>query len=178
MNITILKGSPHTNGTTNLLTEYFIKGALENGHNIQSFDTAKELIHPCLGCNHCRKSGNECVYKDGMEKLNPMLMDSDIVVLVTPLYYFGMSAQIKAALDRFFANNTLLRSQKKHFILISACGDNDSWAMDGLKAHYECLCRYMHWESAGELYAYGMYVKEDLLNSPYLEQAYNLGLSL
>ena len=58
----------------------------------------------------------------------------------TPLYYFGMSAQIKMAIDRFFANNQVLRAQKKQAVLLAACGDTDSWALDALDAHYHAVC--------------------------------------
>ena len=113
MKILILDGSPHPNGTTSLLRKAFAEGALSAGHTVDTFHTAKEDLHPCLGCNHCRNTGDGCVYKDGMEKLNPLLLMADCVVFSTPLYYFGMSAQIKMAIDRFFANNQVLRAQHK-----------------------------------------------------------------
>ena len=142
MKILVMSGSPHLNGTTALLRDSFVEGALSAGHTVNVFDAAHEEIHPCLGCNHCRTSGNGCIYKDGMEKLNPLLLDADCVVFVTPLYYFGMSAQLKLAIDRFFANNTLLRSQKKKAILLAACGDKDEWAMAALTAHYKAILHY------------------------------------
>lgn len=178
MKLLIINGSPHKAGTTALLTDFFVKGAKEKGHEIQIFHAAQENVHPCLGCDHCRNTSDGCVYKDSMEQLNPMLFAADVVVLVTPLYYFGMSAQIKAVIDRFYANNTELRNQKKQIVLLSACGDKDEWAMLGLKAQYECICKYMHWESIGTLYASGMYVREDLKNSKYLDKAYQLGLKI
>lgn len=101
MKILILDGSPHPNGTTSLLRKAFAEGALSAGHTVDTFHTAKEDLHPCLGCNHCRNTGDGCVYKDGMENLNPLLLMADCVVFSTPLYYFGMSAQIKMAIDRF-----------------------------------------------------------------------------
>lgn len=178
MKILILNGSPHKQGTTAALTAEFQKGCSAGGHSIQTFDTAAASIHPCIGCNHCRTTEDVCVFKDDFEKLYPLLLDADLVVLVTPIYYFGMSAQLKSAIDRFFAHNTFLRSQSKKFALIAACGDQEEWAMDGLRAHYRSLCRYMHWDSAGELYAIGMYVPEDLKDSDYLERAYQFGASL
>lgn len=178
MKILIMNGSPHKHGTTAALTHAFVRGCSERGHEIRTFDTATASIHPCIGCDHCRAPENSCVFQDDMTKLNPLLMDADLVVLVTPIYYFGMSAQLKSAIDRFYANNATLRSQSKKFALIAACGDNEDWAMDGLRAHYRSLCRYMNWPSIGELYAIGMYTPEDLQDSDYLERAYQFGASL
>ena len=96
----------------------------------------------------------------------------------TPLYYFGMSAQIKMAIDRFFANNQVLRAQKKQAVLLAACGDTDSWALDALDAHYHAVCYYLHWENAGEVNAIGMYTPADIEGWAYLEEARALGRSL
>ncbi len=178
MKILILNGSPHKHGTTAALTKEFIRGCTEHGHDVRTFDTASASIHPCIGCDHCRSSENTCVFNDDMTQLHPLLMEAEVVVLVTPIYYFGMSAQLKSAIDRFYANNTVLRERSKKFALIAACGDDEDWAMDGLRAHYTSLCHYMKWPSIGELYAIGMYVPEDLKESDYLEKAYQFGANL
>ena len=113
-----------------------------------------------------------------MEKLNPLLLEADCVVFVTPLYYFGMSAQLKLVIDRFFANNTQLRSQKKLAVLLAACGDKEEWAMDALVSHYQTILHYLHWVDAGSVLGYGMYVREDIENSNYPLLAKELGKSL
>ena len=113
MNILIINGSPHTKGTTALLRDKFQKGAASAGHNITTFHACKEELHPCIGCDYCRTTENGCIYKDGMETLNPLLKNADCVVFVTPLYYFGMSSQMKMVIDRFYANNAALRSLEK-----------------------------------------------------------------
>ena len=118
------------------------------------------------------------MFKDGMEKLNPMLADAELVVFVTPLYYFGMSAQIKAVFDRFYANNTALREQQKKTIVLATCGDTEDWTFDALKHHFEDAFRYMRWTCIGSVYALGMYVREDIEQSDYPREAYELGRSL
>lgn len=175
MKILILNGSPHKKGTTALMISEFRRGAKENGHSVTVFNTAEENIHPCIACDHCRTSNSCCVFKDDMEKLNPLLMDADLVVFSTPLYYFGMSAQIKAVIDRFYANNQAFRDQKKKAILLATCGDTDEWAMDALKLHYETVCHYLHWENTGILLGIGMYTRDDIENSSYPRQAYEFG---
>lgn len=178
MNILILNGSPHPQGTTALLREAFAEGAKSRGHMVDTFHAAKEELHGCLGCDHCRNTEEGCVYHDSMEQLNPKLLDADCVVFVTPLYYFGMSSQIKMVMDRFYANNAALREQNKKAVLLAACGDADDWALDALDAHYHAVCHYLHWENVGEINAIGMYTPEDIKKSDYIEKARELGASL
>lgn len=100
MKITVLQGSPHKNGSSNLLSEQFIKGAEENGHEITVLDAAHMNLHPCIGCGKCGMNGT-CVHKDDNSKIRDSLLTTDMVVFVTPIYYFGMSAQLKTVIDRF-----------------------------------------------------------------------------
>ena len=113
-----------------------------------------------------------------METLNPLLLEADCVVFVTPLYYFGMSSQLKMVIDRFYANNAKLREQNKKAVLLAACGDADEWTLDALDHHYHALCTYLRWENAVEINAIGMYTPDDLKGSDYIEKARALGSSL
>jgi multimeric flavodoxin WrbA len=106
------------------------------------------------------------------------LLTADAVVLVTPLYYFGMTSQLKRVIDRFYSVNALLRENSKKLYLIAAGADTDDWAMDGIKAHYKCLCKYMNWEESGILLAFGLGNRQDAENSEYKELARKLGKEL
>lgn len=87
MNIVVLTGSPHRNGTTSVLTEEFIKGAESKGHNVFRFDAAFHDIHPCQGCDACGMNG-PCVQKDDIENdLIMRLVDADLIALISPVYY-------------------------------------------------------------------------------------------
>lgn len=178
MKILILDGSPHPKGTTSLLRKAFEEGAREAGHTVTTFHTAREEIHPCIGCDHCKTAPSGCIYQDGMEKLNPLLLEADCVVFSTPLYYFGMSTHIKAAVDRFYANNASLRSQKKGAVLLAACADKDDWALDALDTHFDFVCRYLHWDNLGRVDAIGMRTADDIEGTVYLDEARALGLTL
>ena len=178
MKILVINGSPHPHGTTSLLRDAFEEGAKSKGHSITTFHAGQETLHSCLGCDHCRTADEGCVYKDGMETLNPLLLEADCVVFVTPLYYFGMSSQLKMVIDRFYANNAKLREQNKKAVLLAACGDADEWTLDALDHHYHALCTYLRWENAGEINAIGMYTPDDLKGSDYIEKARALGSSL
>ena len=90
-------------------------------------------------------------------------------------YYFGMSAQLKKVIDRFFAINDLLRSKPKKAVLLATCGDAEEWVMEPLVAHYKAICQYLHWEDAGQILATGVYDRAAIEDTPYPEQARILG---
>lgn len=104
MKIVVLTGSPRRNGNSAYLAEQFIKGAEEQGHEVFRFDCAMREVGPCRACNRCGMDG-PCVLKDDFDVLRPHLIDADMVVFATPMYYFGVSAQMKRVIDRFYAIN-------------------------------------------------------------------------
>ena len=176
MKILVLTGSPHKNGTTALLADEFCSGALQSSHEIIRIDAGELKVNPCIGCNHCLKNEGKCVYEyDDMIEIIPHLFTVDAVVLVSPLYYFGMTAQLKRVIDRFYSVNSLLRKDTKKLYLISAGADTDEWAMDAIKSHYKCLCKYLNWQEGGELLAYGLSTRQDAENSEYKSMARELG---
>jgi len=175
MNILLLSGSPHKNGTTARLIDAFVRGAQEAGHTVERVDASSKSIGGCLGCQACRNNGGFCVQKDDMEQIYPKLERAEGVVLVTPLYYFGMSAQLKLLLDRWYAVNPALRAASKKAALLSAGADREDWAMAALRGQYEALIRYLDWEDRGMLLVLGASTPQDLDSRQELEQARMLG---
>ena len=94
MKITVLTGSPRRNGNSACLADEFIKGAEEKGHSVFRFDCAFSQVQPCRACNRCGMDG-PCVIDDDFKQLRPRLIEADMVVFATPMYYFGISAQMK-----------------------------------------------------------------------------------
>lgn len=178
MNILVITGSPHHQGTSALLADEFIRGAREAGHQVSRFDAAQnKRISPCMGCEYCRSNDSQCVFIDDMEIVKPDLLAADAVVFVTPTYYFGMSAQIKTVIDRFYAINEQLRSKpKKALLLVSAADDTEAVA-DAMKAHFQSICNYLKWENCGALVAFGVYHREDIERTDFPAKAYELGKS-
>ena len=116
MKVTVITGSAHKKGTSALLADKFIEGTKESGHEVFRFDAAFENVKPCLACEYCSSHDSECVHKDSMSTLSENLIDTDLVVFVTPLYYYTMSAQIKAVIDRFHAKNAKITgNNSQHF---------------------------------------------------------------
>jgi multimeric flavodoxin WrbA len=177
MKVTVITGSAHKKGTSAMLADRFIEGAIEAGHDIFRFDSAFETVKPCLACDYCSTHNAECVHKDSMEKLYIKLVDADVIVFATPLYYYTVSAQLKAVMDRFHAKNTIISGNKKAIMLATSYGD-DEQTMEGLDRMYELSLRYLNWESVGKVYAKGCPVREVLENTNYPQAAYELGKSL
>lgn len=176
MKILVLTGSPHYRGTTSYLADKFCDGAKEAGHEVYRVNTAKTDVKPCLGCDYCRRNDGECVYNDDMSNIIPYLLQADGIAFVSPLYYFGMTAQLKRVIDRFYAVNSKLKSKSKKAFLISAGSDEEAWAMDGIKAHFQSICKYLNWEPAGDILILGAAKREDVEGTLYSEEARVLGM--
>lgn len=179
MKVLVLTGSPHTTGTTALLSDEFYNGAKESGHEVIRMDVAKLRINSCLGCNYCRKHDGKCVHEcDDMIEIISHLLNADAVVLVSPLYYFGMTAQLKIVIDRFYSVNSLLKKSRKKLYLMAACANTDDWAMDAIETHYKTLCKYLNWQEGGSLLCYGLGTRQAAENSEYKEMALKFGKEL
>ena len=178
MDITVITGSPHKKGTSALLADEFIRGATEAGHAVFRFNAAFEKVAPCLGCNACGMGSGDCVQKDGMAALKPHLLAAQLVVFVTPLYYFGFSAQIKAVIDRFYAVNNFLTGSGKKAMLLATSWDSAGRVMDALVQHYQTLVRYEQWTDAGMLLATGCGTRSMIEASDFPRRAREMGRSL
>lgn len=178
MNIVVLTGSPHKNGTSFLLADEFIRGAKEKEHEIYRFDCAFKKVHPCIGCDKCECGKNKCIFDDDMNELYYKLQEADVVVYVTPLYYHGFSAQIKAVIDRFHGINSSLRGSNKKAMLIVTAAYPENWVFEGIVKTFETDLRYLKWENAGTLLAYNCAIRKDIENTNYPKQAYEMGNSI
>lgn len=131
MNIVVLQGSPNRNGSSNLLAESFRQGAQAAGHTVELVDAAHADIHPCTGCIHCGYEG-PCVQQDGVQRIRGQILHADMLVFATPLYYYGMSAQLKTLLDRFCAFNSSIQRGHKKAALLAVAWNSDSWTFEAL----------------------------------------------
>ena len=177
MKIAVLKGSPNINGSSNMLAENFIEGALESGHEIIEIDAAHADISPCIGCVHCGYEG-ECVLNDDMDDFRQQILSSDMLVFVTPLYYYGMSAQLKTLIDRFCSRNFSIQQRNFKSVLLTVAYNSDDWTFDALEAHYDTLVRYLNLNDCGRVLGYGCGTPSMTKSSKYPRDAYELGKSL
>lgn len=177
MKIVVLEGSPNKNGSSNLLAAEFIRGAEEAGHFVQVVDAAHADIHPCTGCIHCGYEG-PCVQRDDMNRIRKMILDADMLVFVTPLYYYGMSAQLKTLIDRFCAFNSSIQRKRMKSALLAVAWNNDNWTFEALEVHYKTLVRYLNLTDMGMILGVGCGTPAMTKRSEFPKRAYELGRKL
>lgn len=177
MKIVVLTGSPRRNGNSAYLAEQFIKGAEERGHEVFRFDCAFKKVAPCRACNHCGMDG-PCVFQDDFEELRPRLVEADMVVFATPMYYFGIFAQMKSVIDRFYAINGQIKDNPKKAAFLMTYADTAKKEAEPMLLHYNTLLEYLGWESVGTVVASGVWTAGSVKNTSYGQQAYQLGKSL
>ena len=176
MKILVITGSPRKNGNSNHLAGEFIRGAREAGHAIERFDAGNANVHPCTGCNTCGMDG-PCVFKDDFLKVRGHILDANMVVFATPMYYFGISAQLKAVIDRFYAINGKIHTYKKSALLMTYANTSERNARP-IHAHYEELLHYLGWEDVGRVIAPGVWTEGSIKGTEYPRKAYELGRNL
>ena len=176
MKIVILRSSPHLHGTSNTLVDEFKKGAIEAHHEIVDIDLARSNLHPCLACDRCF-SLNKCVQNDDGNYIINQLLNSDMIVMASPIYYYNVSAQLKTLIDRFYARSDELSSKHLKFIAILTSWDADEEVMHPVKIYFDKLCKYMHFEDVGRIYGKGC-GNVKMIDKHYYQEAYNLGKDL
>ena len=183
MNILILSGSPRKGGNTELLAEAFAKGAAAH-HHVEIVSVRDYKVNPCLGCNACFKTDGICSQKDDMSFIYEKMMVStnhlsqaDMLVIASPVYFYGISAQLKAIIDRF--HNPIRDSfniQKMALLLVGAASLPELF--DAILTEYNLCLKFFNIEDAGKVLARGAKDKGDIKNTDTLNEAYKLGLSI
>lgn len=177
MKIVVLTGNPRRNGNSAYLAEQFIKGAEEQGHEVFRFDCAMKDVESCRACNRCGMDG-PCIFNDDFQELRPRIVEADMVVFATPMYYFGMSAQMKRVIDRFYAINGQIKGSPKKAAFMMTYADTAEKEAEAMLVHYRTLMDYLGWTSVGEVVAPGVWTAGSVRNTDYPQQAYRLGKSL
>jgi len=179
--ILILTGSPRKNGNSDMLADAFMKGAQEKGHTVNKIEVAKLNISGCTACDMCWTKDGACVKCDDMAKIEPLLENADTLVLVSPLYFFGISSQLKAAVDRLYAycvGNCKKPLNIKESALIM-CGEGDEERFfSGAIDTYRQTADYMKWKDRDVLIATSVTEKGDVLEGDWLAKAQNFGANI
>lgn len=177
MNILVLNGSPRKNGNTARLVQTFMRGAGEAGHAVTVETVALQDIHGCKACEYCHaKEPGICTQRDDMQALYPKIMGADMLVIASPIYYYTMTAQLQAALQRTYALGRLSHIKKMALILSSGAPD----MYDAVVRQYQGIADWWGVENAGIFGVPGMVRSHDLNNTSdeWLERLYQFGRTL
>lgn len=103
MKVLLVRGNPRKHGHTQRLTDLLLQGLNDTPAKVVDVDLTTLNPSPCLGCYHCwLVTPGQCVHGDGMDEVLVHLLDADVLVCVTPLYYFAMSSYLKIFFERTF----------------------------------------------------------------------------
>lgn len=145
MKIAVFNGSPRAVNTSAMVTA-FAEGAKAAGHEVEVYHVGRMKIAGCLGCEYCHTKGNgACIQKDDLEKIMPAYKEADMIVYASPIYYFAMTAQIMAAMQRVYCVGKPVKASKAALLLSSA----SPAVYDGAIATYKSATGYMGMENTG-----------------------------
>ena len=147
MKVLALLGSPRKNGNTSLLLDEYLRGIKDSNKDaeITKVFLQEKNIHSCAACEACRNINIvQCAIKDDMQELYPLFRQADVVVYATPIYWWSVSAQLKAFMDRCYALGSIKDSfaDKKAALLMTYGGELPNKGPELVKTTFEEICDY------------------------------------
>ncbi len=178
-------GSPRRGGNTDLLLEEALKGAQEGGAKVERLYLLDYTITPCKECHGCDNTGN-CVVLDDMQKIYPRLLEADVVILASPIFFYSVTGWAKALIDRsqaLWSRKYLLKDpslgregRKRKGFFISVGATKGQRVFEGAILTVKYFFDVLNAEYVGELVFRGVEAKADILKHPEaLRQAYEVG---
>lgn len=128
MDAIILFGSPRREGNTIQLAQAFSRELRSRGDHVRMIYLNDLNIRPCQGCLACAADG-QCRINDDMRDIRKYIMESDIIVYATPLYWFAPSGQLKLVMDRsiaFIDKEYTSRVKGKKAVTLMTCAEEGS----------------------------------------------------
>lgn len=174
--IIVLTGSPRKNGNSNSMAQSLIYVAEKKGYEVTCFDATKMNVEGCQACGQCyKKNGQACVYNDDFNKIAPVLLDADAIVIVTPLYWLSFPAKLKAIIDKWGAFATSGKNfEGKTSALIASCGNPNEEVFQGMTYAYEQSMKLLKCKSVGTVLVSGVWETGDIKKTDGEEQAIKL----
>ena len=181
--ILFFNGSPRKKGNTSVLIEECMRGIKDSGNKAEVFFLHNMTIGACQFCDWCiDNNALSCVQKDDMNELYPKLLESDIIVLAAPIFWFSVSAQMKLFIDRLYAlhgkDGYALINKKIATILVYGDSDIDRSGVNNAIGSIEDLIRYMKSENIGIVHGTAYKIGDAEKNKQLMSQAYDLGLKI
>ena len=171
--VLILSGSPRKNGNSDLLCDEFMKGAIEAGHQVEKIRVADKNIGYCRACYGCKGTG-VCVIKDDMTEVLQKMIDADVLVLASPVYFYSIDAQLKTVIDRSVARWLEVKDKELYYIMTAADGEKASMetTLACFRGYADCV------EGAkemGVIYGAGVYEAGEVKDTKAMQEAYEMG---
>ena len=188
MKVLGLFGSPRKGGNTELLLEEALKGAEREGAEVERLHLTDFTITPCKECHGCDQTG-QCVILDDMQKIYPKLLEADVIILASPIFFYGITAWAKALVDRcqaLWARKYLVKEpslgkegKRRKGFFISVGGTKGQRLFDGAILTAKYFFNVLNADYMGELVFRRIDAKGDILKHPEaLQQAFEAGKKL
>ncbi|MDO4930739.1 MAG: flavodoxin family protein [Bacteroidales bacterium] len=172
--VLIISGSPRKGGNTDLLCDEFARGAEEAGGIVEKIFLADYNINYFTEADEQRTGDSAHVAQDDAPMLVDKLVEADIIVLASPVYFMNITGQMKTFIDRTFSR--FMDIKDKEFFYITACADpaesTADYAINGLRGFVMCLPNPTE---RGSVKAIGMGRKGGVKQSQFMDEAYQLG---
>ena len=156
-----------------MLSEAFQKGAQDAGHLVDLVRIQEKKIGFCMACDGCMRNGGMCVLRDDMADVLKLFQESDVLVLATPVYFYGVSAQIKTFIDRTYPIWQNLGQKDVYYIVSAGLGEdiiNRSLGdLDGFVEHLKDS------EVKGRIYAPNVMEAGLVKDTELIAEAYQMG---
>src|SRR5574344_517357 len=174
--VLVISSSYRNGGNSDILCDEFIKGAKESGNIVEKINLREKKINFCTGCYACKSTG-KCAQKDDVAEILGKLMDNDVIVMATPIYFYTMCGQLKTLIDRTLPLYMKLNNKDMYFILTAADGNkgNLSGAMEEFRGFMAC---YSGLREKSVLFGTGVWQKGDVKGTAHIQTAYNMGKSV
>lgn len=180
MKVLAVVGSPRKEGNTQALINEVVRGAGSVGASCQVINVCDLAIAPCRGCESCSRTGT-CVQKDDMLDMYTKILDCDVLVIGSPVYWWGPSAQIKTFIDRMFAlvqQGGRERLEGKRAGIVTPYGDTDPDTPKHLLGMFGKAFDALGIDIVGTLGVSAGRKGEVVDNEEAMEEAFNLGVRL
>ena len=113
--VLILSSSPRRGGNSDTLCDEFMRGAAESNHEVEKIFLRDKTIHYCTGCSTCSLYQKPCPQKDDAAEIIEKMVDADVIVMATPVYFYTISAQMKTLIDRCCGRYTEMNGKEFYF---------------------------------------------------------------
>lgn len=174
--VVVLMGSPRNGGNTEILAKAFCEGARRK-NDVELIKVCDFNVSPCIGCNKCFGEGNNCVQQDDMRIIFDAVAKADVLVIASPIYFYGISAQLKAVVDRFHTpKRNRLKVKKMGLLLVGASSLNS--VFDSVLLQYQQVLNFFKLQDIGKVLVRNVKEKGEIKGNFALLDAFDLGLSI
>ena len=172
--VVVVSTSLRTNSNSELLAKSFVEGAKEAGNEVEYISLKNKDIRFCIGCLACQKIGH-CVIKDDVADIMNSVLEADVVVWATPIYYYEMSGQMKTLIDRLNPMYSKDYKFRDIYLLATAAEEGDEVfekVITGLNGWIDCFEKTT---IKGIILAGGVSDSGAISGNDKLKEAYDLG---